>query len=423
MERYPQPFNTKAVAWALLSQSLWLPLVGIDFHDRWQAESRRSRPLVLPQAELAASLPPPPLLNPADPARLSPGPRSNSSARGFLLGASSPAAHAQVGQLLDGADESVQIGQIGQDPITRRPFKVALQSFPSTSGGSQSSANGQLASATGYDLLQRSFTPAELLGGVLTLGDLQTEPIPAVALSERARLARSSDPLAPLPQAWREPMRRALNAINIPSPLQPPAQLEAARVVHVPSMKVSRAIAVPLALQSDGSVDLLSKPEDPAVLEAIRGWSGRQDPPALGRVAPAIVHVEPLKELPPLRSTAGTAQPAAHASGPNSSSNQAPAALNSPLPAVAPMPTSSAPAPSAAVPPVSELRGETLEPQLPESAATPSATSQSLAPSALPSAAVAPAPEVVPAPEVAPATAPSVPQAASPASSTTQPAS
>jgi hypothetical protein len=413
MERYRQPVNTKAVAWALLSQSLWLPLVGIDFHDRWQAEHRRSRPLALPQAELAASLPPSPLLNPADLARLSSPALSKSSARGFLLGASSPAAHARVGHLLDGAQDSVQAGQ---DVITRRPFKVGLQSFPPTSAGRRSSANGHLASATGYDLLQRSFTPAELLGGVLTLGDLQTEPIPAVALSERARLARSSDPLAPLPQAWREPMRRALSAINIPSALQPPAQLEFARVVHVPSMKVSRAIAVPLALQSDGSVDLLSKPEDPAVLEAIRGWSGRQDPPALGRVAPAIVHVEPLKELPPLRSTTGKAQPASRASDSILSTNQAPAALNSPLPAVSPPPTSSAPAPSPAAPPVSELRGQTLAPQLPEAAA-PSAAPQSLAPAALPSAAEAPAPEL------APASAPSVPQAASPASSTPQPAS
>ena len=301
--------------------------------------------------------------------------------------------------------------------MTRRPFKVALQSFPPTSGGSRSLANGHLASASGYDLLQRSFTPAELLGGALTLHDLQAEPIPALALSERARLARSSDPLAPLPQAWREPMRRALNAINIPSPLQPPAQLEAARVVHVPSMKVSRAIAVPLALQSDGSVDLLSKPEDPAVLEAIRGWSGRQDLPALGRVAPAIVHVEPLKELPPLRSTAGKAQPAAHVSGPILSTYPAPAAPNSPLPAVTPNPKSPSPAPSPAVPPVSELRGESLAPQLPEAAAAPSEAPQSLAPSALPSAAVAPAPEM------APVTAPSVPQAASPALTTPQPAS
>jgi len=414
MDRYRHPINTRAVAWALLSQSLWLPLVGIDFHDRWQAESRRSRPLVLPQAELAASLPPSPLLNPADLAPLSPDARSKSSARGFLLGASSPAAHAQEGHLIDGTDGSIQAGQ---DAITRRPFKAALQSFPTTSGGSSSSAKGHLASASGYDLLQRSFTPAELLGGALTLHDLQTEPIPAVALSERARLARSSDPLAPLPQAWREPMRRALNAINIPSPLQPPAQLEAARVVHVPSMKVSRAIAVPLALQSDGSVDLLSKPEDPAVLEAIRGWSGRQDLPALGRVAPAIVHIEPLKELPPLRSTAGKTQPEAHASGPILSNSPAPAALNSPLPVVGPAAKSSTPAASPAVPPISELRGETLAPQLPEATAAPGAAPQSLAPPALPSAAVAPAPEL------APTAAPSVPQTASPESPTPQPAS
>ena len=414
MEHYRQAVNTRAVAWALLSQSLWLPLVGIDFHDRWQAESRRSRPLALPQAELAASLPPSPLLNPGDLAPLSPDARSKSSARGFLLGASSPAAHAQVGHLLDGADEPVQAGQAA---MTSRPFKVALQSLPPTSGGSRFLANGHLASASGYDLLQRSFTPAELLGGSLTLQDLQAEPIPAVALSERARLARSSDPLAPLPHAWREPMRRALNAINIPSPLQPPAQLEAARVVHVPSLKVSRAIAVPLALQSDGSVDLLSKPEDPAVLEAIRGWSGRQDPPALGRVAPAIVHVEPLKELPPLRSTTGKAQPAAQASGPILSAYPAPAALIPPLPAVAPTAKSSAPASSPAVPPISEVRGEALTPQLPEASAAPSAAPQSIAPSALPPAVVTPAPEV------APATAPSIPQAASPASSTPQPAS
>ena len=412
MERNRQPVKTSAVAWALLTQSLWLPLVGIDIHDRWQAESRRSRPLLLPQAELAASLPPSPLLNPSDLAPSPSDPRSKISARGFLLGASSPAAHAQVGHLLDRYDESVQAGQ---DAMTRRPIKVALQTFPSTSGGSRSSAKGHLASASGYDLLQRSFTPAELLGGSLTLQDLQAEPIPAVALSERARLARSSDPLAPLPQAWREPMRRALNAINIPSPLQPPAQLEAARVVHVPSMKVSRAIAVPLALQSDGSVDLLSKPEDPAVLEAIRGWSGRQDPPALGRVAPAIVHVEPLKELPPLRSTAGKDQPALHASGSSAPASPA-AALASPLPADAPVSKSAALTPSVAIPPVSELHRDTAMPQPAEAAAAPIAAPQSAAPSPALSAPVAPEP--------APAQGPSVPQALSPAPpSAPQPAS
>ena len=103
MDDHRQAVNTRALAWALLSQSLWLPLVGIDFHDRWQAETRRSRPLALPQAELAASLPPAPLLNPAALDSISHDARSKIPASGVLLGASSPAAHAQVGHLLDGA--------------------------------------------------------------------------------------------------------------------------------------------------------------------------------------------------------------------------------------------------------------------------------------------------------------------------------
>jgi len=418
MDHFRHAVNTKAVAWALLSQSLWLPLVGIDLHDRWQSESRRSRPLALPQAELAASLPPTLLPNPDDLAPHSPDGRFKTSASGVLLGASSPATHAQVGHILDGADEAVPVGQAA---MTNRPFNFALQAPSPTPGGARSAATGPLASASGYDLLQRSFTPAELLGGPLSLKDLQAEPIPAVALSERARLARSSDPLAPLPQAWREPMRRALNAINIPSPLKPPAQLEAARVVHVPSIKVLRATAVPLALQSDGSVDLLAKPDDPAVLEAIRGWSGRQDLPASGRVAPAIVHVEPLKELPPLRSTAAIVQPAAHASGPILSPYPDSTSLPSPRPTVAPTANTSAPAATPAVPPVAELRGEPPEPQLPEASAAPGAGPQSLAPS--PSPSPVPSAPVAPAPEVVPAAAPIVPQASSPAASAPQPAS
>jgi len=411
MDPYRHPVNTKAVAWALLSQSLWLPLVGIDLHDRWQAEARRSRPLALPQAELAASLPPAPLVNPAQGAAIPLEARSPSAA-GVLLGASSPAAHARVGHLLDGSAEPIPVGPAA---MTQRPFRFSLQAPPSDASGTRAPAVGPLASASRYDLLQRSFTPAELLGGALTLQDLQAAPTPAVALSERARLARSSDPLAPLPQAWREPMRRALNAINIPSPLKPPAQLEAARIVHVPSMKVSRATAVPLALQSDGSVDLLSKPEDPAVLEAIRGWSGRQDLPASGRLAPAIVHVEPLKELPPLRSTALKTQPGAHSSSPIATASPASAAMAAPLPAVAPTPKASVPAASADVAPVSELRGEPpAAPQPPVAAEAPSP--------APPAAAASPAPPA-PAPEVAPAPAPSAPQASSPAPTAPQPAS
>ena len=407
MDHFRHPLNTRAVAWALLSQSLWLPVVGIDLHDRWQAESHRSRPLALPQAELAASLPPAPLVNPPDASTLSREGLSHHSTTGVLLGSSSPAAHAQIGQLLDPVEKVVPIGQA---EMTQRPFRFAMPTPTQPAGGIRSPGVGPLASASRYDLLQRSFTPAELLGGALTLKDLQGAPTPAIALSERARLARSSDPLGPLPQAWREPMRRALNAINIPSPLKPAAQLEAARVVHVPSMKVSRATAVPLALQSDGSVDLLSKPEDPAVLEAIRGWSGRQDLPASGRLAPAIVHVEPLKELPPLSSTSVKTQAGSHSSGPTGKASPA-----SPVPAVAPTTKASVPAGSPVVAPVSELRAEPPAPQPPLAAEAPSPAPPAAAPA--PSAPVAPGPEVTPAP------APPAPQASTPAPSAPQPAS
>ena len=33
----------RALAWALLSQSIWLPLLAIDVHDRWQAQMRVQR--------------------------------------------------------------------------------------------------------------------------------------------------------------------------------------------------------------------------------------------------------------------------------------------------------------------------------------------------------------------------------------------
>lgn len=414
MDHYRQVTNNKAVAWALLSQSLWLPLVGIDLHERWQAETRLSRSLALPSAQLAASLPPAPSLNPVAVAPSSLDTRAKASAGGVLLGASSPAAHAQVGHLLDRA---VQYVSVGEAAVNGRPSKLVLQASSHSSGLPRPSAMGALASASGYDLLQRSFTPAELLGGALTLHDLDAAPIPAVALSERARLARSADPLAPLPQAWREPMRHALNAISITSPLKRPALLESARVVHVPSMKVTRTTAVPLALQSDGSVDLLTKPEDPAVLEAIRGWSGRQDLPASGRLTPAIVHVEPLKELPPLRSTAGTTHPDFHSARSVAPASPASAVLPSRIPAVLPAAKSSAPAPSAAIPPVSEIRRQVPAPKPAVEAAAPQAVPQSAAPSNAPPAPVAPITEVAPAPPVS-----SLPQASLPAPSAPQPA-
>jgi hypothetical protein len=404
MSHHHRPDNSRAVAWALLSQSVWLPVVGIDLHDRWQAASHRARPLALPQPELAASLPPLAPVTPRAVVRPSLGSGSSASSAGVLLGASASMPSVQVGHLVDGVESPPSPGNA---PMQRRP-SGSLSGVSTDSARTLASAVGSLASGSRYDLLQRSFTPSELLGGALSLSDLQSAPAPAIALSERARLARSSDPLAPLPQAWREPMRRALHAITLSTPLKPPAQLEAARVVHVPSLKVMRTTAVPLALQSDGSVDLLSKPDDPAVLEAIRGWSGRQDLPASGRMAPAIVHVEPLKELPPLRSVARSSS-SAPSLGPSTTHSQSSPAVVTPAASLNPKPSPSGPSP------VSEAPAASPAPPASGVAETPVSTSQPL-PAAEP-----PAPS--PALESTPAPAPVAPQATAPVPAVIQPAS
>ena len=65
-------------------------------------------------------------------------------------------------------------------------------------------------------------------------------------------------------------------------------------MIHVPSSRVKRFSEVPLALQSDGTVDILNSPDDPEVVEEIKTWSSKQQLPAKGRMAPAVVHLHPL---------------------------------------------------------------------------------------------------------------------------------
>jgi hypothetical protein len=55
---------------------------------------------------------------------------------------------------------------------------------------------------------------------------------------------------------------------------------------------------VPLALQPDGSVDILTQPKNPAVLDEIRQWSARQDPRGAGGITAAVVQLEPLPADP-----------------------------------------------------------------------------------------------------------------------------
>jgi hypothetical protein len=99
--------------------------------------------------------------------------------------------------------------------------------------------------------------------------------------------------MAPLPVIWRDPVRKALD--SLPNPAR---HVAPARVVHVPSTRVTRSTSVPLAMQSDGSVDILSQPDSPQVVEEIQSWSNRQSAPPQNTVAPAIVHLEPLPKDP-----------------------------------------------------------------------------------------------------------------------------
>ncbi|MFM9047890.1 MAG: hypothetical protein ACKOOH_09615 [Cyanobium sp.] len=56
---------------------------------------------------------------------------------------------------------------------------------------------------------------------------------------------------------------------------------------------MKRSADVPLALQSDGSVDILNVPSDPAVVDEIKIWSTKQSLPSKGRIVPAVVHLHP----------------------------------------------------------------------------------------------------------------------------------
>jgi hypothetical protein len=314
--------NLSAVSWALLSQVFWLPLVAIDQHDRWVARQREVTP-------------------PGQPLAPSPIARAPSLLND-LLGAGRPvqqlAGHAQqvvgsslsqavrgatggVGALLSSAGSSAS-------SLLDRPFSASLET-PSRVGSSGATQEipGLSSLQSAHSLLGRAFTRAQLLGGSLSLSDLQEGPMAPLALAERALQRTSADPLAPLPSLWREPMRQAL--LLLPGA---PRQLTPARSVIVPSSAVNRPVEVPLALQSDGSVDVLKPPSDPAVLREIEGWSRRQRPPSSGSLQPALVHLHPLPAEVDAPAAAAGPAPAPRATTPASPESSVSAAGSPPIP-------------------------------------------------------------------------------------------
>lgn len=301
-------FPSRAIAYALLSQTIWLPLVAIDLHDRWQAR-RDSQLETLAQAAAPAAAGLPGLAPLPDSPAIGAAPaRPGSASSGLLLGASNGGV---------GAGAAAP----GEEPVARS-LDVA-RATPAGGAAAMPFKPFQLRPSSDLELLRGGFRPSELLGGPLGLADLQAPVMPGLAQAERARWASSGDPLAPLPSPWREPMRAAIRQLpgsgggtggsssgGGVAGGGSPSRVAMARVVHVPSSRVRAAAEVPVALQSDGSVDILSQPGEAGVVEEIRDWSSQQQAPPPGQVAPAVVHLHPMPEAAPLRAETPDTAPA-----------------------------------------------------------------------------------------------------------------
>jgi hypothetical protein len=353
MDRNPRSSTpNRALAWALLSQSIWLPLLALDVHDRWQAQIRVQREI----AEAASRRSP----RGEIPQIQLPGGMTTAASKlkdtGLLLGSAtrSPLNDSDrtgivseaglAGFASTGLSHRLNPGRTTPPLVT--PTAASGPGEPQLRRGT--SPLGLSTTANSPNLLFQTFNRAELLGGSLGLSDLNTPAMPPLAMAERARWQRSGDPLAPLPGTWREPMRRALHGLATSKGAA--NSVTAARVVHVPSLRVRQSTPVPLAVQPDGSVDILTKPDNPAVVDEIRQWSSRQPTSGQAGVTAAVVHLEPLPEAPrdpqPAPIPTSTAAPIQTPV----STNSRPAAAE-PTVAPSPPPVAAAPAPEVAAPP------------------------------------------------------------------------
>ena len=282
--------NSRAIAWALLSQVIWLPLVAIDTHDRWVAHVRQITPPNNGNTQLDQDIARRPalgldkLLDATAPVKdLA---RNAITSTGVLLSTAGSGASSLLDRPLSRSIEELL-------PQNRGPASAAQQgsSGPQSTGARTASS----ASDSGSNWMNNHFTRAQLLGGSVDLNDLHEGSMSPLAMVERAASLSSGDPMGPLPSMWRNPMRQAL--LQLPGG---PRRIATARVIHVPSLSVSHSTEVPLAIQSDGSVDILQTPDNPAVIKEIDTWSRHQARPAVGSVVPAVIHLHPLEQAPVL---------------------------------------------------------------------------------------------------------------------------
>jgi len=322
MKLLPSPHNKNnrsAIIWALLSQSIWLPIFvsgsqdelsggNGDYHSFHKFQSPQqafSGNRFQPSAQTLISGRRP-LQSPRQRNQQNTGIVLNSVLAGqhfSSLSQSSTLVSASTRNATEAPPPPMktEAGVETSEPRlhSERPIEMDLRrgSFPSA------------------NFIQKLYSRSELLGGTVTLQDLSEPLMPPLARAERAQWSRSGDPLAPLPQMWREPMRKALQSLaqeggpakaDTSGGRQEVSKLDPARFVHVPSSKIRQASEVPLALQADGTVDILNQPDDPAVIDEINRWSAKQKLPAKGTLSPAVVHLHPMQPVDIGRSTSET---------------------------------------------------------------------------------------------------------------------
>lgn len=134
--------------------------------------------------------------------------------------------------------------------------------------------------------LEEQLTRADGLGGVLSIQGPQEPLMPIAARAEKQQLLRLGDPLAALPQHWREPLRRELGQRKT---------LSNVATVRLPVRAIKERQEVPVIVDEHGQAEGLVSPNSHHVSAAVESWATRQKPAKPGTVQVVVVAVEPLE--------------------------------------------------------------------------------------------------------------------------------
>lgn len=296
--------NKRAIAWALFSQSIWLPVFLSDAQDEHITNSSNYHHFSVNAGNTFINS------HSDKPSPIALGKTFQTQTHGAYSGVVLSTTLSKAPSLQSKIDSSNLYQISSSSPIafsasvrsSSTPIALRYASISSQDGSKAHRTKHELISQP-TELLQRLYTNSDLLGGTLTLEDINEPLMPPIARAERAQSSRSKDPLSTIPPSLREPMRKALMSLSgnfrsssssLTAESSEILTVDQARVIHIPSSRVKRLSEVPLALQADGTVDILNNPDDPEVVEEIKSWSSKQRLPEKGRMAPAVVHLHPL---------------------------------------------------------------------------------------------------------------------------------